>query len=305
MRPFLAALREQAIPAALLNTILNATTHVPIYDGCLLIEIHDYRTSCLTPAQELANLASGSDIYHRNPFHKHPPSSGSRTALNSRPAPTSAMGMSGLPCSTSTIHRTGPQTNGTAALHAGLQESSEDSSCTKYRVVMKPDSVSMWEQLVHLNHVHGSEGEWDDQSVLQMESRILAAIAPPLALDTSFALSRTANLAMALTAPTLPHMSWDGHYIPRAERYAVHDAGVNAKHVHPKVDPAEGSTKKAATTTTTPTTMTTEKPSPGGDAAKLGYTPREMDAFARMGAPSVEDLSDRARAAREEKPSSP
>ena len=292
MRPFLAALREQAIPASFLNTILNATTHVPIYDGCLLVEIHDYRTSCLTPAQELANQASGSDIYHRNPFRKHPPASGSRAALlNSRPAPTSAMGMSGLPCSTSTIHRTGPQTNGTAALHAGLQESSEDSSCTKYRVVMKPDSVSMWEQLVHLYQVHGSEGGWDDQSVLQLESRILAAIAPPLALDTSFALSRTANLAIALTAPTLPHMSWNGDYIPRAERYAVREAGVNAKQVHPKVDPT------AATTT--------DKASSRGDAAKLGYAPRELDAFARMGAPSVEDLSDRARAAREEKPSSP
>lgn len=85
------------------------------------------------------------------------------------------MGMSGLPCSNTTIHRTGPQTNGLAALNAGLQESSEDDSCTKYRVVMKPDSVSMWEQLVHLNQVHGSEGEWDDQSVLQMESRILVS----------------------------------------------------------------------------------------------------------------------------------
>ncbi|GHJ85582.1 hypothetical protein NliqN6_1984 [Naganishia liquefaciens] len=318
MRPFLVALREQAIPASLLNTILNATTtYVPIYDGCLLVEIHDYRTSCLTPAQELANQASGSDIYQRNPFHKrhHPAAAAAATAaaagksrhppLNSRPAPTAAMGMSGLPCSTATIHRTGPQTNGTAALHTGLQASSEDSSCTKYRVVMKPDSVSMWEQLVHLNQLHGSEGGWDDQSVLQMESRILAAIAPPLALDTSFALSRTANLAMALTGPTLPHMAWDGTFIPRRERHAVQDGAINAKQVRPAAAAADPpSSAEASVAAKRPATTTTEEPS-RGDAAKLGYAQREIEAFAKMGAPSVEDLSDRARASREEKASSP
>lgn len=182
---------------------------MPIYDGCLLVEIHDYRTSCLTAAQELANQASGSDLYHRDPFHASKPfnsSSAARHVLNSRPAPTSAMGMSGLPCSASTIHRTGPQTNGLAALHAGLKESSEDDSCTKYRVVMKPDSVSMWEQLVHLNQVHGSEGEWDDQSVLQMESRILVRRRDPIHADPSSTLTHIpTNHHLSVRPPSLHH----------------------------------------------------------------------------------------------------
>jgi hypothetical protein len=210
------------------------------------------------------------------------------------------MGMSGLPCSNATIGRTGPQTNGLNALLTGLKESSEDPSCTKYRVVMKPDSVSMWEQLVHLNQVHGSEGEWDDQSVLQMESRILAAIAPPLALDTAFALCRTANLASAITAPAQPFMSWDGRYVPRAERRMVLEQGINAKLVPQGGEAGESSTRKAPVPA-----PAGDKRSKRGDAVKFGYEQREIDVFAKMGAPSVEDLSDRARATREEKASSP
>ncbi|KAJ9125314.1 hypothetical protein QFC22_000271 [Naganishia vaughanmartiniae] len=314
MRPFLQALREQAIPPSLLNTILNSSTHVPIYDGCLLIEIHDFRTSCLTAAQELANQASGSDLYQRNPFH-HSKSATTRpttttTALNSRPAPTSALGMSGLPCSSSATQRpvAGPQTNGFGALHSAGKDSSEQDTCTKYRVVMKPDSVSMWEQLVHLNRLHGSQGEWDDQSVLQMESRILAAIAPPLALDTSFALSRTANLAIAVTAPTLPFMSWDGRYIARAERHKVEDQSVNAKQVHsgPSSTAAgESGTRKADVKGGQAGDESTSTARGKGDAATLGYEKQEIDLFAKLGKPSAEDLSEKARATWDEKASSP
>ncbi|KAJ9108970.1 hypothetical protein QFC21_000293 [Naganishia friedmannii] len=311
-QPFLQALREQAIPTSLLNTILNSSTHVPIYDGCLLIEIHDFRTSCLTAAQELANQASGSDLYQRNPFH-HSKSATTRpttSSLNSRPAPTSALGMSGLPCSSSAIQRpvAGPQTNGLSALHSAGKESSEEDTCTKYRVVMKPDSVSMWEQLVHLNRLHGSEGEWDDQSVLQMESRILAAIAPPLALDTSFALSRTANLAIAVTTPTLPFMSWDGRYIARAERHKVEDQSVNAKRVHAgssRVAAEEAGTRKERTMGTKASDGPRSRTRGMGDAATLGYEKQEIDLFAKLGQPSAEDLSEKARAVYDEKASSP
>ncbi|KAJ9097345.1 hypothetical protein QFC19_006813 [Naganishia cerealis] len=314
MRPFLQALREQSIPPSLLNTILNSSAHVPIYDGCLLIEIHDFRTSCLTAAQELANQASGSDMYQRNPFHSSKPG-GSTVSnrqhtfpLNSRPAPTSTLGMTGLPCSSSSNQRggAGPQTNGLTAFHTSQNESSEEDSCTKYRVVMKPDSVSMWEQLVHLNRIHGSEGEWDDQSVLQMESRILAAIAPPLALDTSFALSRTANLAIAVTAPTLPYLSWDGRYIHRSERHKVEDQSVNAKQVSGDISrTGESSTRNGGINGHKGSSHSRNTTRGKGDAATLGYDKQEIDLFAKLGAPSVEDLSEKARAGWDEKASSP
>lgn len=97
-------------------------------------------------------------------------------------------------------------------------------------------------------------------------------------------------------------MSWDGAYIPRKDRHAVEDHGLNAKQIrHTDPSAPESSTRKPANV------APTDKPGSRrrGDAVKFGYEQYEIDAFAKMGAPSVDDLSDRGRATREEKSSSP
>lgn len=91
-----------------------------------------------------------------------------------------------------------------------------ESSYQRCRVVLKPDSESLWEFLCHLNVKNGrsipGNADWDDEAMLQLEARILAAIAPPLNLDTSILPTRIANVASALTHPALSNMNADGSY---------------------------------------------------------------------------------------------
>lgn len=129
-----------------------------------------------------------------------------------------------------------------------------------------------------------------------------------MALDTSFALSRTANLAIAVTAPTLPFMSWDGRYIARGERHKVEDQSVNAKQLDSGSTNAaagEADTKKPGAKGIKAGDESRSTVRGKGEAATLGYEKQEIELFAKLGEPSAEDLSDKAKAAWDEKASSP
>jgi hypothetical protein len=98
-------------------------------------------------------------------------------------------------------------------------------------------------------------------------------------------------------------MSWDGRLIPRSERHQVQDQSVNAKQLPREQQVAgESSTRRIGVEKRGESSRSGRRK---GDAAKLGYEQQEIDIFAKIGAPSVEDLSDKARATREEKASSP
>jgi hypothetical protein len=239
----LVALRAQTIPAFLVPLILEQEPPITISDGCLIVEVHDYRPPTQNQADETDRRKLGTNVFSKNPFRN------SRSALNGAGLGTSAIMASiasvgsgtvtpsGLPGSSGIIPQ--PPGSGSGENHSG------EPSFIRNRVIMKPDSESLYETLLSMHQTWNRTAardnqpplDWDDASILELEARILAsrhlahrhstffltipkqaAIAPPLCLDTSFLTARVANLASILTVPNLPHIASDGSFISRSKR---------------------------------------------------------------------------------------
>ncbi|KAF9499368.1 hypothetical protein BDN71DRAFT_1384099 [Pleurotus eryngii] len=70
------------------------------------------------------------------------------------------------------------------------------------RVVLHPDSETLWADICLLNQKH--ENKWTDADALEVEARILLATAPPLCLDPNPHLTRIANHILRVSTPTVP-----------------------------------------------------------------------------------------------------
>ncbi|KAK4684169.1 transcription factor SPT20, partial [Tremellales sp. Uapishka_1] len=76
------------------------------------------------------------------------------------------------------------------------------------RVVMRPSAETLAETIEVMLERRGES--WDENTVLELESRIIAATSPPLYLGTSILATRNAVLSLALTAPAGPNLSSSG-----------------------------------------------------------------------------------------------
>ncbi len=61
------------------------------------------------------------------------------------------------------------------SINPSADPSSTLSGALRYRTLLKPDSSTLWEQLVHLNAKRPRGMEWDEQGILQLESRVLVS----------------------------------------------------------------------------------------------------------------------------------
>lgn len=207
--------------------ILEQESLISLTDGCLVVEVHDYRPPTNHHMDELDKRRLGTNCFAKRPFR------GARSALN-------GVGL-------------GPTAN--ARMINGIQDDPSNSNvrggspapaCIRNRIIMRPDSESLYETLLSMHQSWNRSAssanhpplEWDDNSILELEARILAAIAPPLSLDTSILSARVANLSATLTAPSLPHVKADGGFIGRAARRewtygsVVHDQDSEEDEVH-------------------------------------------------------------------------
>jgi hypothetical protein len=189
-QPFLVALRAQTIPAFLVPLILEQEPPITISDGCLIVEIHDYRPPTKNQGDEVDRRKMGTNVFSKNPFRN------SRSALNGAGLGTSATMASiaavssgtttplGLPGTSGMISN--PQASGSGSgsgSGGGSGENPGEPSCIRNRVIMKPDSESLYETLLSMhqtwNRTAARENQppldWDDASILELEARILAS----------------------------------------------------------------------------------------------------------------------------------
>jgi hypothetical protein len=225
--------------------ILEQEPPVMIADGCLIVEIHDYRPPSPLQVDEVDKRRLGTNVFSKNPFKN------SRSSMNGAGLGTSATIASIAGVGSGAVTPSGlPGPASGPGQASGSTEANGEPSFIRNRVIMKPDSESLYETLLSMhqtwNRTAARENQppldWDDASILELEARILvsirhlryashsqirlidqfhyvqAAIAPPLCLDTSFLTARVANLASILTAPNLPHVAADGSYIPKSKR---------------------------------------------------------------------------------------
>ena len=225
--------------------ILEQEPPVLIADGCLIVEIHDYRPPSPLQVDEVDKRRLGTNVFSKNPFKN------SRSSMNGAGLGTSATIASIAGVGSGAVTPSGlPGPASGPGQASGSTETNGEPSFIRNRVIMKPDSESLYETLLSMhqswNRTAARENQppldWDDASILELEARILvsmrsmactshrqnlthenyhsiqAAIAPPLCLDTSFLTARVANLASILTAPNLPHVAADGSYIPKSKR---------------------------------------------------------------------------------------
>ncbi|KAJ8509503.1 hypothetical protein ONZ45_g8330 [Pleurotus djamor] len=71
------------------------------------------------------------------------------------------------------------------------------------RVVLHPDSETLWADICLLNKKHGQT--WTDMDALEAEARILLATSPPLCLDPNPHLTRIANHILRVSTPAVPN----------------------------------------------------------------------------------------------------
>lgn len=226
--------------------ILEQEPPIMVADGCLIVEIHDYRPPSPLQVDEVDKRRLGTNVFSKNPFKN------SRSSMNGAGLGTSATIASIAGVGSGAVTPSGlPGPASGSGQASGSTETNGEPSFIRNRVIMKPDSESLYETLLSMhqawNRTAARENQppldWDDASILELEARILvsirylvypshsqdqaniyhyghiqAAIAPPLCLDTSFLTARVANLASILTAPNLPHVAADGSYIPKSKR---------------------------------------------------------------------------------------
>lgn len=180
-QPFLQAIRSQSIPSYLLPPLLAQDPPIPLYDGCIIVEVHDYRlrTGTVTPQQELTRRSTGVDhsIKHRLVASR-------RLVEQGGPA-LSAHGLIGVKSDTERkaakkrANKAAGNDGGGGADGQSLAGGGVAGQFQKYRVVLRPDSETLWEFLCHYNVRNGravqGNGDWDDEAMLQLEARILVS----------------------------------------------------------------------------------------------------------------------------------
>lgn len=144
------------------KTVSNS--HLSRDTGCLIVEIHDHRSSDESKSSALpsAQLNRLSNI-----------SSSSAQALHPELSP-----------SLQHPGRTARELGGNYGFFRRMgidsrtrRDDSHGPTPAIYRVVLYPSSETLWTDLRHLNNVEGG-GLWTDDEVLQMESRILVSVVP-------------------------------------------------------------------------------------------------------------------------------
>ncbi|KAF8159849.1 Spt20 family-domain-containing protein [Crassisporium funariophilum] len=72
----------------------------------------------------------------------------------------------------------------------------------KTRVVLHPNSETLWADICSLNQKHG--GKWTDKDALEIEAKLLLATSQPLCLDPDPHLTRIVNHVLRMSTPTMP-----------------------------------------------------------------------------------------------------
>ncbi|KDR67630.1 hypothetical protein GALMADRAFT_146917 [Galerina marginata CBS 339.88] len=72
----------------------------------------------------------------------------------------------------------------------------------KTRVVLHPNSETLWGDLCSLNQRNG--GKWSDANALEIEAKLILATSPPLCLDPDPHLSRIVNHVLRVSTPSMP-----------------------------------------------------------------------------------------------------
>ncbi|KAF8166152.1 Spt20 family-domain-containing protein [Pholiota molesta] len=72
----------------------------------------------------------------------------------------------------------------------------------KTRVVLHPNSETLWADICSLNKQHG--GTWTDKDALEIEAKVLLATSPPLCLDPDPHLTRVVNHVLRVSTPSAP-----------------------------------------------------------------------------------------------------
>ncbi|GAA99372.1 uncharacterized protein L969DRAFT_16674 [Mixia osmundae IAM 14324] len=165
LKIFLDAMREQRLPHEMLD-ILDASA-VPFYDGCLIVQVHDHRS--VTPNAS----ASTSAAKRTGPAGFDP--NGPLTSASSQA--------------------------GAASKEAEVSTSATANKAEVSRLVLTPDSSTLWLDLLALNQAKNSQ--WTEQDALQNEAVILALTCPPLCLAPTIEVTRLAHDALASSASSL------------------------------------------------------------------------------------------------------
>lgn len=175
-------MRAQTIPAFLVPLILEQEPPITISDGCLIVEIHDYRPPTQNQVDEVDRRRLGTNVFSKNPFRN------SRSALNGAGVGTSATvaSIAGVTSGMGTntpLGIPGPPGLNPQASGSGSGENPGEPSFIRNRVIMKPDSESLYETLLSMHQTWNRTAardnqpplDWDDASILELEARILVS----------------------------------------------------------------------------------------------------------------------------------
>lgn len=210
-QPFLVSLRAQQIPAFMIPIILEQDPPVFMIDGCLIVEIHDYRPpSQSNPIQSTGSDISdeeklhllGSNTFANNPFRgadRIKDGIGLGRSANARYSQMQMeTGQGGNPYGDGLNAHASGSGSGIpfqSTLHLGSEhhDSSMVNPCVINRVIMRPDSETLYETILNIHQTHnrnagagagrGKEKEtaaldWDDYSVVDLEARVLVRCGP-------------------------------------------------------------------------------------------------------------------------------
>jgi hypothetical protein len=172
---FLEGVRSQSIPPGLLPLIFSTENKVKLYDGCVIIEIHDFRPASSSASDSAGPSATGrrfssvrklagDDHFSRNVFLKN--------VVKAASMSSSQDGGQAVPFTAFRPIKNGANGDSGGGL-AGASGAGQ-SNFVRTRSIMKPDPSTTWEQIVYLNQVYGHE-RWDDQAALALEARILVS----------------------------------------------------------------------------------------------------------------------------------
>jgi hypothetical protein len=158
-----------------------------ISEGCLIVEIHDYRPPSQSQVEEVDKRRLGTNVFSKNPFRN------SRSALNGAGLGTSATMASIAGVSSGNDNFPGlagpstglaqPSGSGSGS-GSGPTENAGEPSFIRNRVIMRPDSESLYEILLSMhqswNRIAAAQNQppldWDDASILELEARILVSL---------------------------------------------------------------------------------------------------------------------------------
>jgi hypothetical protein len=159
--------------------LLEQEPKIPLNEGCLIIEVHDYRPPNHSQLDLVDKRKLGSNIYARNPFKN---SRASQWGAGFGPS-SSMPGVMGT-ASSSTAAGIASGSNGIIQpAQSSVSGETGEPSYIKNRIMMKPDSESLYETLLATHQSWNRDAaknshpplEWDDNSILELEARILVS----------------------------------------------------------------------------------------------------------------------------------